>query len=236
MARAVVLFTGGKDSVYALHAAVKEGYDVRVLATVIPHYKYSMLYHQPRFEALLAQAQSTGIPLETIGLYEPQNEVGALRHLFKRTKGEYGVEAVVMGAVKSLFQLRAFREAAESLGLKVYAPIWGRDELDYMRGLLRGGVEFIIVSITSMGIPHSMLGKVFDETDLEKLSKLSEIYGFNLSFEGGEAETLVINAPLFKYRLVVHGRRVTLSEFEGYFDIEKVALVKKGTGQPVKPQ
>lgn len=222
-----MLFTGGKDSVYALHRAVKEGLEVRVLATVIPHYKYSMLYHQPNYLSLLSQAQVLSTPLETIGLYNLDYEVEALKHLLNRVKKKYGVNTVVTGSIKSRFQLRVFKEVTDNLGLKIYTPCWGVNELEYMKELLNSGIEFVIISITSMGIPHYLLGKVFDVNDLEKLIKLAERYGFNISFEGGEAETLTVNAPLFKYRLVVRGKSVIVSQFEGYFQVEKVVLAKK---------
>lgn len=227
MSSTAVLFTGGKDSVYALHRAVKEGLEVKVLVTVIPHYRYSMLYHQPIYPSLLAQAQALSIPLETTGLYNSDYEVEALKRLLSRVKRKYGVSTVVTGSVKSRFQLRVFREVTDELGLKIYAPCWGISEEEYMKELLSNGIEFIIISITSMGIPHYLLGKVFDINDLERLIKLAERYGFNISFEGGEAETLAVNAPLFKYRLVVYGKGIVVSQFEGYFRVEKVVLAKK---------
>mgnify|MGYP001772742750 CR=1 FL=1 len=227
MPTAAVLFTGGKDSVYALHKAIGEGLEVKVLVSAIPHYNYSLLYHRPSYTGLLAQAQSLSMPLETIGLYDPRREIEALYHLLRRVREKYGVEVAVTGGIKSRFQLKAFSEAASRVGLRVYAPCWGFRELDYMAELLRSGIKFIVVSITSMGIPHSLLGKVFTENDLDTLSRLSARYGFNISFEGGEAETFVVDAPLFKYRLLVHGETKIVSEFEGYYEIRKISLVKK---------
>ncbi|MEM4976321.1 MAG: ATP-binding protein, partial [Desulfurococcaceae archaeon] len=78
MKNAAVLFTGGKDSTYALHKAVESGLRVSVLLTVVPYYKYSMLYHPPYFSVLVSQAQSLGIPLESIGLYDKLKELDAL--------------------------------------------------------------------------------------------------------------------------------------------------------------
>jgi ABC transporter with metal-binding/Fe-S-binding domain ATP-binding protein len=222
-----VLFTGGKDSVYALHKALSEGYEVKVLLTVIPHYEHSMLYHKPPYQVLLAQAKSLGIPLESVGLSSQEGELSALEHLLKRARDKYGVELVVTGALKSNFQRRKFAEAASKLGMELYSPHWGLSDEEYMESLLRHGIKFIIVSITSMGIPLGLLGKALAPEDLEVLKKLSKKYGFNLSFEGGEAETLVVDAPLFKYRLEVEGRPVVVSEYEGYFVVSKCKLVKK---------
>lgn len=227
MKTAAVLFTGGKDSVHALHIAHRDGFDIRVLVSVIPHYKYSMIYHQPYFNGLVSQAQSLQIPLETIGVYNQEEELDALRSILRRVRDRYNVNALVTGAVKSQFQYKLFSKISGDLGLVHVAPNWGLEEVSYMLNVLSTGIEFIIISITSMGIPHALLGKVIDMKDLEKLIPLSKKYGFNLSFEGGEAETFVVNAPLFKYRLIAHGRVEILSEYEGYFHIDKLHLLKK---------
>lgn len=226
---AAVLFTGGKDSVYALHKTIKEGVKVKVLVSVIPLYKYSMLYHQPYFIGLVSQAQSLSIPLETIGLLEPSREKEALTLLLHRVKNKYGVNTLITGAVKSVFQYNAFRKVCEEVGLKLYAPNWGVNEKEYMVNVLRENIEFMLTSITSMGIPFELLGRIFTWRDLDKLIKLSKKYGFNLSFEGGEAETFVTNAPLFKYKLILTGRTIIVSDYEGYYEISRVKLVKKTT-------
>jgi ABC transporter with metal-binding/Fe-S-binding domain ATP-binding protein len=226
---AAVLFTGGKDSVYALHKAIENGVEVKVLVSIIPLYKYSLLYHQPIFRGLVAQAQSLSIPLESMGLLDPSREREALTTLLQRAKSKYGVNMVVTGAVKSVFQYKAFREISRGVGLELYAPNWGVNEEEYMESILRGNIEFSLISITSMGIPHELLGKVFTWRDLDKLVKLSKKYGFNLSFEGGEAETFVTNAPLFKYKLILTGRTIIVSDYEGYYEISRVKLAKKTT-------
>lgn len=227
MAVATVLFTGGKDSVYALHRAVWDGLEVRVLASIVPHYKYSMLYHQPNYTLLLAQAQALSTPLETIGLADPQREELALKSLLQRVKRYYNIKVVVTGGIRSAFQRNAFKRVAEALGLDLYAPTWGVKDEEYMEDLLRNNINFMIVSITSMGIPHNILGRTITGDDINRLARLSKKYGFNLSFEGGEAETAVVDAPLFKYKLDVRGEVVEVSEFEAYFEIKKVIIHKK---------
>ncbi len=221
------MYSGGKDSTTALHRAVRDGLDVVVLASVIPAYKYSMLYHQPLYQCLLAQSQSLGIPLESTGLVNPEAERETLKHLLKRIREKYRVEAVVSGALKSVFQYRIFGEIARELGLKFYTPLWMINEEEYLWSLLREGIEFIIISITSMGIPLDLLGKPITREDVEKLVRLSRKYGFNLSFEGGDAETLVVDAPLFKYRLELTGRKHIVSEYEGYYIVEEIKSIKK---------
>ena len=227
MVRAAVLYTGGKDSTFAVHRAVESGLEVSVLVSIIPHYNYSLLYHKPSFEALKCQAHALGIPLETAGLCDERNEVQALYTTLRRVKDVYGVKTLVLGAIKSKYQLRLFSEVANALQLEVYAPLWGVAEEDYLNRLLDYGLEFALISITSMGIPMSLLGKVLSREDVAMLKNLSLKYGFNISFEGGDAETLVLNAPLFKYRVSLRGYTRVISEYEGYYEIVKCGLVKK---------
>jgi len=227
MSRTAVLFTGGKDSVFALHKAVERGLDVSVLVSIIPHYNYSLLYHKPVFEALKCQAQALGIPLEIIGVYSEGEELKALHTILHRVRSKYGVKTLVLGAIKSRYQLRVFSDVARSLQLDVNTPLWGISEESYLDSLLEYGIEFTIISITSMGIPMSLLGKVINHQDISKLKTLSSKYGFNLSFEGGEAETLVVNAPLFKSKISVKGYTTVLSDYEGYYVVTKCGLVKK---------
>jgi ABC transporter with metal-binding/Fe-S-binding domain ATP-binding protein len=227
VSKAAVLFTGGKDSTLALHKAVEEGLDVSVLVSIIPHYDYSPLYHRPFFEVLKCQAQALELPLESVGVCSESAERSALRWVLERVRDKYGVRVLVVGAIKSGYQLKAFGEVARSAGLSVYAPLWGVPEESYLDALIDQGLSFMLISVTSMGIPLDLLGRVVTREDVARLKKLAAKYGFNLSFEGGEAETLVVDAPLFKYAVSVKGYRVVLSEFEGRYVISKCSLVKK---------
>lgn len=224
---AAVLFTGGKDSVYSLHKAFSEGISVKLLIGIYPHYNYSMLYHRPDFNVLSLQAYALGIPLESFGVYNPENELDVLEKALIRAKKRYGVNLLITGAIRSRFQKSRFTAVAEKLGLKSYSPLWGVDQEDYLRSLLSSGIKFMIISITTMGLPHNMLGRVVTEDMIEEIVRRSRKYGFNPSFEGGEAETLVVDAPLFKRRICVDGKIRAVSEFEAYFDIYKAWVVKK---------
>lgn len=227
VAKTAVLFTGGKDSTFALHRAIETGLDVCVLVSIIPHYNYSLLYHKPLFEAIKCQAHSLGLPLETTGVYSESSEKDALLSALKRVREKYNVKVLVTGAVKSRYQERMFKEIAGIVGLELYNPLWGISEENYLEKLIEYGFEFMLVSITSMGIPLSLLGRILNYSDVLKLKLLALKYGFNLSFEGGDAETFVVNAPLFKYRVAVKGRSVVISEYEGYYVISKCSLVEK---------
>ncbi|MGB9828075.1 MAG: diphthine--ammonia ligase [Thermosphaera sp.] len=222
-----VLFTGGKDSVLAVHKLKDEGFNVKVLISIIPSYEYSMLYHKPHPQVLMLQAYSMGIPLETATVVDPGREEVVLDEVLSRCVRRYGLSGLASGAVLSRFQKERFEKIALKHGLEAIHPNWGVDQKNYLRRLIGYGVRFIIQSITTMGLPHSMLGRVLSAEDVEKILVLSEKYGFNPSFEGGEAETVVLDAPLFKYGLKCEGSVEERSEYEAFFNIKKCCLIPK---------
>jgi uncharacterized protein (TIGR00290 family) len=87
--------------------------------------------------------------------------------------------------------------------------------------------EIKIVSISAMGLEPSWLGKTLDKISVDVLHTLSKKNGFNLNFEGGEAETLVLDCPLFQKRLEVRNANVIWDGQRGIFEILEVALIQK---------
>ena len=91
-----------------------------------------------------------------------------------------------------------------------------------MRDLVEEGFKFIITSASAYGFPLELVGKEITRDDVEMIIEAARKYGFNPAFEGGEAETFVIDAPLFKRRLKVVGKLINLGEFERRFIIENI--------------
>jgi diphthine-ammonia ligase len=84
-----------------------------------------------------------------------------------------------------------------------------------------------IVSVSAMGLDFSWLGKDLDRMLIEKLRLLEDKYGINMSFEGGEAETLTLNCPIFKKRLSIKKSVVKWDGQRGIFEILEHDLIPK---------
>jgi uncharacterized protein (TIGR00290 family) len=84
-----------------------------------------------------------------------------------------------------------------------------------------------IVGVSAMGLDRQWLGITLDISSLNKLEFLSKKYGFNLTFEGGEAETLTIDCPMFKRRLEINDARIHWDGQRGIFEILEASLVSK---------
>jgi uncharacterized protein (TIGR00290 family) len=86
-------------------------------------------------------------------------------------------------------------------------------------------MAFMIVSVSVGGLTEEHLGWVISSRyDVDKMIALSEKYGFNASGEGGEYETYVLNAPIFKRRVVVDRISKKWYGDSGYIIIESAHL------------
>jgi len=226
--RVCILFSGGKDSTYTLHWAFLKGFNVECLITLKPRREDSWMFHYPAVEVTKLQAKALDIPqifLETSGLKNVELE--DLRYALKLAIERYKVKGVVTGALLSDYQRMNINMICEELGLKTYSPLWRKSQEEYMRDLVVFGFKFIITTISVEGLPPKFLGKVLGEDDIEEIIRLAHIHGFNPAFEGGEAETLVVDAPLFKKKLVVKGHPVRLGFENWTYIVESVELVSK---------
>ncbi len=219
--RATVLFTGGKDSHFSLYWAVLQGFEIPVLASLIPSYDYSMLYHRPVEDILKLQSRALNIPLEIEYVYDPEDELAALKRLLSRIIDDYHVEAVFSGAILSDFQRMRFSMIAEELGLLSYTPLWRIDQEKYMFELVDSGFEILITSISTLGLGPGFVGRVLSRDDVEAIIRRAKRYGFNPAFEGGEAETLVVYMPLYRYRLRVEGETLKRGPYNYEFVIRR---------------
>ena len=219
------MLSGGKDSVYALHWAVLHGFRVCCLLSMRPRSWESMLFHYPAAALTRLQAESLGLELleHPVEGDEYRSLVEALRRCRSR-----GARGVVSGALLSDYQRLRFAMAArEAGGMRTYTPLWRKNQENYMRSLVREGFTFILVSVQAYGLPTSLLGKPVGPREVEEIIRLARRYGFNPAFEGGEAETLVLDAPLFRYKLEVEGRPRRLAPYHYVYEIVSARLAPK---------
>lgn len=222
------LFSGGKDSTFAIYRAKSEGHDISCLVTVFPKSEESHLLHHPNIGLTVLQARAMNIPQITVGLDSDDTriEVDNLKKSLKTAKEQFGIEGVVHGGIRSAFQKNHFETICRSLNLDVIAPLWNVNESSYLHDLIQSGFQFIVTSVTSQGLDNSWLGKVITMPDVEKLISMSSKFGFNASFEGGEAETFVISCPLFSGHIKIVKSNEMWDGYRGRFEITEAVLEK----------
>lgn len=215
------LFSGGKDSTYSVFLAQKQGHKIECLVSIFPKSEESHLLHHPNLLWTKLQSESMKIPLLTTESQSDRTdeELDLLEKILNKAKNEYHIEGVVHGGIKSNFQKNKFEMICRKLNLESISPIWNSDPKTYMNDLISSKFIFIITSVTSAGLDEVWLGKKIDKKELLQLETLSEKYEFNLNFEGGEAETFVIDCPLFYQPIkIVQGKKFW-DGYRGRFEI-----------------
>ena len=204
----VGLFSGGKDSSWALYRALAEDIPVERLLTVHPEGD-SYMYHVPATDLAALAAESVGIPLVEVepddfeaetaadsgtqGDAELEPLEAALEDL--ATEFEDGIAGLTAGAVESEYQTSRIQAMADRLDATVFAPLWQEDPVELARAMLDAGFEIRIVQVAAYGLDESWLGRRLDADALAELQGLNEAYGVHVLGEGGEFETLVTDGP-----------------------------------------
>lgn len=223
------LYSGGKDSTFAILRAKEMGHQIVCLITVHAEADDSMLFHYPNSRVTKYLSDAMQIPaIEFAAKGRSENdEIGSLNEAMARAKSRFGIEGIVHGGIASNYQKKAFEKACGQQRLAAVTPLWKIEPMEYMQELIRRSFKIMIVGVSAMGLGKEWLGKQIDNEALANLANLSKKYGFNLTFEGGEAETLVIDCPLFFKKLKVNSADIHWDGQRGMFEIRDVSLVEK---------
>ena len=225
--KAAVLFSGGKDSTMAVYKAIEEGYYVEYLVSMISDNPESYMFHVPNIHITKLSSEAMGIPLimaKTHGVKE--KELDDLKRVLNKLK-DRGVEAIFAGALASEYQKSRIDQLCSDLGLMSNAPLWHIDPKEYMEEIIDSGFEVIIISVSAEGLDESWLGRRIDNQLLEEIIILNSKYGMHMAFEGGEAETLVLDCPIFKKHIKILESSTVWDRDNGYLLINKAELKKK---------
>lgn len=219
-----VLFSGGKDSTYALYLALNEGLNVKTLLSLNPLRDDSYMFHKPCIELTSLQASCIGIPIieESVsGVKEKEVEE------LERVLAGLDVEGVVSGAVESQYQKTRIEKVCANLGLKSFSPLWHMNPSTLLSDILSAGFEVMVVGVAAQGLDHNWLGRIITGQEVKLLVDLEENLGVHICGEGGEYETLVVDGPIFTKKIKVKESRKTWDGQSGSLVILETELVDK---------
>ena len=220
------LFSGGKDSMYAIDLAQKQGHQITCLLSVFAKSDESHLLHYPNLQWTKLQSESMDIPQLTIDSdsNKTDDELVVLENLLNIAKEKFHIQGLVHGGIKSKFQKEKFETLCSKLDLIAIAPLWDTEPEQYMYDLIDSNFLFIMATVSSDGLDEQWLGKSILKSDIDILKKLSDKFEFNLNFEGGEAETFVIDCPLFSNPIKINQGKKIWDGYRGRFEIVDAEL------------
>lgn len=229
----VALISGGKDSIYSIMLALNVGHELVAgvhLAKPRKEEEESFLYQTAASEAVQIQVEEClGVPLISVErkgtskntslVYEEDNdendEVEDLYRALAEAQRRFPeIQAVSSGAILSTYQRVRIEQVCGRLGLQPLGYLWRKGpQSDLLDEMLNARIHAVLVKTAAPPglLPRKHLGKSLSEVR-SLLDILHEKYQLHVCGEGGEYETLVLDCPLFKKRLVLESTRVVTDE------------------------
>ena len=187
------LTSGGKDSILSCQKAIDSGKDVRYIVTARPENRDSYMFHSANLDAVPVIAQVAGmeyVEIETHGRKE--EELADL----KTGLAALDIEGVIAGAVASEYQAQRVKTITDLLGLELFTPLWHMDT-EHLLEEVAERMDAIIVVTAAEGLDEKFLGAHFNQDLIGRLKRVAAARRINLAGEGGEYESLALNAPFF---------------------------------------
>lgn len=198
--RLASLYSGGKDSTFALYLAEQMGHTVPYLVNIRPGKEGSWLFHVPNQDAIPYLARSMSKKL--ISIPTDGSEEGDMEALREALQG-LDVEGVVTGAVWSDYQWERINTVCGELDLIVMSPMWRKDQDMVLNEIIDSGIRAMIIGTYAEGLGEDWMGRMLDQEAAKELRELRSKYGISVIGEGGEYETLTIDSPIQNAPLVI---------------------------------
>ena len=222
MKTAICLSSGGKDSTLSLHIAHRRGITIKGILTVIPEDPESMLYHTHNVHLVESIAIVMGLPWIPVRAAKDREE-DSLQEALEKIDADY----LVTGGIASNYQKEKFDRVCKITRKEHYAPLWSISAKELYDKILENEMDSIIVSVAAYGLGEEWLGQHLDRQNVEKLLGLSAKYRFNPVGEGGDLDTLVLDAPLYKKKLAVKKATKKWYGDRGKLEIQEIEYLPK---------
>lgn len=252
----VALLSGGKDSLFNMFLATREGHNIVAIANLKPtdeklmsgdeldSYMYQTVGHQAveliaeALERPLFRAEITGTTQNKdldykVNENNQSDEVEQLYILLKNMRDTHNIQfdAVSVGAIASSYQKSRVESICRRLNLTMLAYLWNKEQDQLLQDMIDEHFEAILIKVACMGLTRQHVGQSIREMQ-PHLRKLHEEYKTNICGEGGEYETLVLDCPLYKKRLQLDSYEVVCHSddiFAPVFYIKptKMSLINK---------
>jgi ABC transporter with metal-binding/Fe-S-binding domain ATP-binding protein len=222
--RLAAMYSGGKDSTFAMYLAEQMGHEIVCLVTVRPEDRASWIFHTPNLSAVPAMAEAMGMELVTaVSDGTEEGDMAAMRDVLSGLD----VDGIVVGALWSDYQWDRMNLICGDLGLVVLAPLWRKDQDMVYDEMVSAGIEAVIAGVFAEGLDGEWLGRRLDADTKSGLCRLRDRYGISIMGEGGEYESMTLDSPMHLKRLVISGSEKRMERNAGTLEVTGVALEEK---------
>lgn len=199
--KALIAWSSGKDSAWALYEARRAGdYDIVGALTTVTDTFDRVSMHGVREELLRAQLDSAGLPSITVRIPFP-----CTNDIYEQKMAAAMQDAVAAGVTHVIFgdlflaDLRAWREAKlAAIGVTAVFPIWMRPTDALAREMIAAGVEAHLAVVDLKKLSAGFAGRRFDAALLDGLPS-----GVDPCGENGEFHSFVSSGPMLSRKIPV---------------------------------
>lgn len=195
--RFVASYSGGKDSVLAIHRAIRRGMLLQALIITYNTDKGRSWFHGIPPEILAEVEQAVGVPvrlIETSGADYTANFERVLRE-----QKALGAQACVFGDIDIDGHLEWCTERCEAVGLDACFPLWKEDREHLVHECIDSGFVPRITVVDTKRLGAAFLGRAITPEVMEAIKAA----GADVCGEEGEYHTFVTDGPLFSHPLPV---------------------------------
>jgi diphthine-ammonia ligase len=233
-----VSWSGGKDCTLSCHRAIKQGHNIRGLATMATKELGRMYPHHLTPEVLERQAEAMDLPLH-IEWTKSSEYTDTYIKMLKRFRKE-GITGGVFGDVSlgnpdKGEHLSWVEYVCQAADMEVILPLWGEDRSSLISDLISADFKAMIIAVDNCQIDYNWIGRTMD---WEMLNELRELHSNSIDGRVGLYHTLTVDGPLFKKRLEINDSELVLREYGllngkpikcpfWYLDIKSCSLAEK---------
>ncbi|ODV77268.1 uncharacterized protein CANTADRAFT_27159 [Suhomyces tanzawaensis NRRL Y-17324] len=213
----VALISGGKDSFFNIHRCLSQGHELVALANLYPQTNDDEIdsfmfqtvghdiiehYSQCLETPLYRQAITGGSTNQSLEYSITENdEIEDLHQLLSTVLEKHpDIQGVSCGAILSHYQRTRVENVCDRLGLTSLTYLWQLNQYELMQEMCNSRLDARIIKVAAIGLNSSHLGKSISQL-FPHLVKLNSMYEVHICGEGGEFETIVLDAPFFKKKL-----------------------------------
>ncbi len=225
------MYSGGKDSTFAIHHAIKKGWDIRYLLSIKPTRTDCFLFHFATVENTVKTAEILGLKhiLAGCDVADPVKEAELVKEIILGQQKEDPVDAVVLGGTGlQETQIKSIQKALMPYKIEAFAAHAGLDHDEVMREMIEEGYEINITQYASDGLGQEFLGFKINNETLPKFIERSKQYGFHVGGEGGYYDTFVTDGPIFSKKIVFEEvEKVKEDKHSGHLVVKKLKVIDK---------
>ena len=187
----VISFSGGKDSMLALHEMVEAGHEPVALLVMYRQGAGRSWVHGIEPELLVAIGEALEIPLICCDAKSETYNEDMERGLRRARK--LGAQACVFGDIDTPGHREWDEARCAAVGMDAILPLWNRDRVDAVRKTLDLGYKCLIKCVRNDILPKEWLGQTLNHAHVEQMLAR----GVDACGENGEYHTVVVDGPLF---------------------------------------